>query len=117
MIFFSMPILGIFIVWLCSVLIREEWSPEQVASRLVIEQGISISDEWIYQYIFADKRSGVATCSVLCAARKSVVSGMVAIQSQKYCFNHSCCNAYNCFVLSRTFMISPSSSTKFDASN
>ena len=39
-------------------LIRKEWSPEQVAGRIAMEQGISISHEWIYQYIYADKRSG-----------------------------------------------------------
>ena len=39
-------------------LIRDEWSPEQIAGRLEREQGVSISHEWIYQYIYADKRSG-----------------------------------------------------------
>ena len=39
-------------------LIREEWSPEQVGCRLELEQGIRLSHEWIYQYIYADKRSG-----------------------------------------------------------
>jgi len=40
------------------VLIREEWSPEQVVGRVAMEQGVSISHEWIYQYIYADKHSG-----------------------------------------------------------
>jgi len=39
-------------------LIREEWSPEQISGRLSKEQGISLSHEWIYQYIYADKQSG-----------------------------------------------------------
>jgi IS30 family transposase len=39
-------------------LIREEWSPEQIVGRVVMEQGVSISHEWIYQYIYADKHSG-----------------------------------------------------------
>ena len=39
-------------------LIRDEWSPEQIVGRLEMEQGVSISHEWIYQYIYADKRSG-----------------------------------------------------------
>jgi IS30 family transposase len=39
-------------------LIREEWSPEQIVGRLEDEQGVSISHEWIYQYVYADKRSG-----------------------------------------------------------
>ena len=46
-------------VWqLVEALIREEWSPEQVAGRVAMEQGVSISHEWIYQYIYADQRSG-----------------------------------------------------------
>ena len=40
------------------VLIREEWSPEQIVGRLEDEQGVCISHEWIYRYIYADKRSG-----------------------------------------------------------
>ncbi len=39
-------------------LIRDEWSPEQIVGRIAMEQGISISHEWIYQYIYADQRSG-----------------------------------------------------------
>jgi IS30 family transposase len=38
-------------------LIREEWSPEQIVGRLNDEQGVRISHEWIYQYIYADQRS------------------------------------------------------------
>ena len=45
--------------WQCvSALIRKAWSPEQVADRLEQEQGVAISHERIYQYIYADKRSG-----------------------------------------------------------
>jgi len=39
-------------------LIREEWSPEQIVGRIAMEQKVSISHEWIYQYIYADQRSG-----------------------------------------------------------
>ena len=39
-------------------LIREEWSPEQIVGRIAMEQRVSISHEWIYQYIYADQRSG-----------------------------------------------------------
>ena len=35
-------------------LIREEWSPEQIAGRIAMEHGVSISHKWIYQYIYAD---------------------------------------------------------------
>jgi len=41
-------------------LIREEWSPEPGVGRIAMEHGVSISHEWIYQYIYADKRSGGA---------------------------------------------------------
>ena len=34
------------------------WSPEQIAWRLYQEQGYMISHEWIYQYIYQDKRRG-----------------------------------------------------------
>jgi len=37
-------------------LIREDWSPEQISLWLSIEKGISISHEWIYQYILQDKK-------------------------------------------------------------
>ena len=33
------------------VLIREEWSPEQIVGRLEDEQGACISHEWIYRYL------------------------------------------------------------------
>jgi len=46
-------------VWqLVEALIRDEWSPEQVVGRVAIEQGVSISHEWIYQHVYTDKRSG-----------------------------------------------------------
>ena len=46
-------------VWqLVEALIRDEWSPEQIVGRVEMEQGVSISHEWIYQYVYADKRSG-----------------------------------------------------------
>ncbi len=39
-------------------LIRQHWSPEQIVGRLKTEQDTHISHEHIYQYIYADKRSG-----------------------------------------------------------
>jgi IS30 family transposase len=46
-------------VWqLVEVLIRQEWSPEQIAGGVEIEQRVSISHEWIYQHVYADKQSG-----------------------------------------------------------
>jgi len=39
-------------------LVQQQWSPEQIVGRLAMEQGVRISHEWIYQYIYSDKRSG-----------------------------------------------------------
>jgi IS30 family transposase len=38
--------------------LRQDWSPEQVSGWLKKQTGQSISHEWIYQHILADKRSG-----------------------------------------------------------
>ena len=39
-------------------LLKRYWSPEQIANRLRKEHGFCISHEWIYQYIYRDKRAG-----------------------------------------------------------
>ena len=39
-------------------LVRLAWSPEQISSRMFLEQGILISHEWIYQHIYRDKMRG-----------------------------------------------------------
>jgi len=39
-------------------LLRRDWSPEQVSLWLAQELDVSISHEWIYQQIYADKRRG-----------------------------------------------------------
>lgn len=39
-------------------LLRQDWSPEQISAWLVREEGISVSHEWLYQHIYADKRQG-----------------------------------------------------------
>ena len=41
-----------------ALLIREEWSPEQIAGRLKSKGVISLHHETIYQYVLADKRAG-----------------------------------------------------------
>jgi len=47
------------VTWaLVEVLIRQDWSPEQISGRLNIKYGIKISHEWIYQYILSDKSKG-----------------------------------------------------------
>jgi len=40
------------------LLIKRDWSPEQISGRLRAEHGVRISHEYIYQYIYADKRTG-----------------------------------------------------------
>ena len=39
-------------------MIREDWSPEQISGQLKDIGEPSVSPEWIYQYIYADKRNG-----------------------------------------------------------
>jgi transposase, IS30 family len=39
-------------------LLRQDWSPEQITGRLKLEQQPSVSHEWIYLYVYADKRRG-----------------------------------------------------------
>jgi len=49
--------------------IGEDWSPEQISGRLK-KEGIAISHEHIYQYIYADKRSGGALWTHLRCQKK-----------------------------------------------
>lgn len=51
-------------------LLREDWSPEQVAGRLALERALAISHETIYRYIWADKRAGGTLYQHLRGARK-----------------------------------------------
>jgi len=39
-------------------LLRQDWSPEQITGRLKLEQQPTVSHEWIYLYVYADKRRG-----------------------------------------------------------
>lgn len=39
-------------------LLRQEWSPEQIAGRLKLEGRAAVSHERIYQHVYADKRVG-----------------------------------------------------------
>ena len=47
------------------VLLRQRWSPAQIAGRLWTEQGISVSHEWIYQYVYARHRHGAGLLTSL----------------------------------------------------
>jgi transposase, IS30 family len=39
-------------------LLRQDWSPEQISGRLKLAKQPSVSHEWIYLYVYADKRRG-----------------------------------------------------------
>ena len=51
-------------------LLREDWSPEQIAGRLRRHRELAISHETIYRYIWADKRAGGTLYRHLRGARK-----------------------------------------------
>ncbi len=51
-------------------LLREDWSPEQIAGRLRLDQELAISHETIYRYIWADKAAGGMLYTHLRGARK-----------------------------------------------
>lgn len=38
--------------------LREEWSPEQISDWLRKREGVRLSHEWIYQYLYQDKADG-----------------------------------------------------------
>jgi IS30 family transposase len=45
--------------WLrIEALLRQEWSPEEIGARLRLEGRRFVSHEWIYQYVYADKKNG-----------------------------------------------------------
>lgn len=52
------------------VLLREDWSPEQVAGRLRLQRELAISHETIYRYVWADRRAGGTLYRHLRGARK-----------------------------------------------
>jgi len=39
-------------------LLDQQWSPEQISGWLALNEGIHISHEWIYHYIYRDKQNG-----------------------------------------------------------
>jgi IS30 family transposase len=39
-------------------LLREDWSPEQISAWLVFEKALHVSHEWIYLYVYEEKRQG-----------------------------------------------------------
>jgi IS30 family transposase len=51
-------------------LLREDWSPEQIAGRLRADREFAISHETIYRYVWADKQAGGTLYRHLRGARK-----------------------------------------------
>lgn len=51
-------------------LLRDDWSPEQVAGRLRLERELAISHETIYRFVWADKQAGGTLYRHLRGARK-----------------------------------------------
>jgi IS30 family transposase len=51
-------------------LLREDWSPQQIAGRLKRQKQFEISHETIYRYIWTDKRAGGTLYTHLRGARK-----------------------------------------------
>jgi len=51
-------------------LVREDWSPEQIAGRLRRQRELAISHETIYRYLWADKHAGGTLYRHLRGARK-----------------------------------------------
>jgi len=59
-------------------LLREDWSPEQIHLWLKAEYTVSISHEWLYQYILRDKACGGTLYHHL-RCKNNAVNVMVAI--------------------------------------
>jgi len=38
--------------------LQEEYSPEQISGRMKLDMGFKVSHEWIYQYVWKDKKEG-----------------------------------------------------------
>jgi len=38
--------------------LKDDWSPEQISGTMKLKERISISHEWIYQFIIKDKQTG-----------------------------------------------------------
>ena len=52
------------------LLLQMDWSPQQISGRLRAEESIHISHEHIYQYVYANKRSGGELCRHLRCQKK-----------------------------------------------
>jgi transposase, IS30 family len=56
---------------LIEALVRQQWSPAQIAGRLKLEKRASVSHERIYQHVYADKRAGgTLYCHLRCQKKR-----------------------------------------------
>src|SRR5229473_1243546 len=58
-------------------LVREDWSPEQIAGRLRSDQELAISHETIYRYIWGTN-TPAARCTSICVARTNSAASATA---------------------------------------
>ncbi len=70
-------------------LVEKDWSPEQISGRLMREQGLRISHEWIYQHLYQEKQSeGNLHLHLRCQSRdESDMEAMTAVDSSLTVFS------------------------------
>jgi IS30 family transposase len=51
-------------------LLHQQWSPEQIAGRLILEEQARVSHERIYQYVYVDKARGGTLYRHLCCQKQ-----------------------------------------------
>ena len=70
-------------------LVEKDWSPEQISGRLMREQGLRISHEWIYQHLYQEKQSeGNLHFHLRCQSRdESDMEAMTAVDSSLTVFS------------------------------
>jgi len=59
-------------------LLRQQWSPEQIAGRLKLEQQATVSHECIYGTSML-RKSAAAPCINICAVKRNSANGTAAI--------------------------------------
>ena len=65
-------------------LIRKDWSSEHIHSWMKENMGVTVSHEWIYQYILQDKQTGGDLYTHLRCRKKEVelVTGLPSLREQ-----------------------------------
>ena len=62
--------------------LRLDWSPEQIANWFKKQGHVTVSHEWIYQHVYADKRVGAAYINT-CAAKNHTESEQDAMTAEE----------------------------------